>query len=138
MSILNNFRLDGKVAVVTGGGRGIGAACAKAFAEAGASASDQDRACAIGQGDSAAAEFQADVRSSNADVVTLLGESEVASELLPQHIDSDVGASEFGEWCCFGAGWHEQHNIGVTASDWEDHVDRSAGVVEANSCGARE
>jgi len=34
--ILDLFRLDGKVAVVTAGGRGIGAACARAFAEAGA------------------------------------------------------------------------------------------------------
>jgi len=30
--ILDLFRLDGKVAVVTAGGRGIGAACARAFA----------------------------------------------------------------------------------------------------------
>ena len=36
MSILKRFRLDGQVAVITGGGRGIGAACALAFAEAGA------------------------------------------------------------------------------------------------------
>lgn len=36
MSILERFRLDGQVAVITGGGRGIGAACALAFAEAGA------------------------------------------------------------------------------------------------------
>ena len=37
MSILDLFRLDGKVAVITGAGRGIGAACARAYAEAGAS-----------------------------------------------------------------------------------------------------
>ena len=36
MSILDRFRLDGQVAVVTGAGRGIGAGCARALAEAGA------------------------------------------------------------------------------------------------------
>lgn len=36
MSILQRFRLDGQVAVITGAGRGIGAAIAKAYAEAGA------------------------------------------------------------------------------------------------------
>src|SRR4051794_19976209 len=36
MTILDRFRLDGQVAVVTGAGRGIGAASAVALAEAGA------------------------------------------------------------------------------------------------------
>lgn len=34
--LLDRFRLDGRVAIVTGAGRGIGAACALALAEAGA------------------------------------------------------------------------------------------------------
>lgn len=36
MSILQRFRLDGQVAIITGASRGIGAAIAKAYAEAGA------------------------------------------------------------------------------------------------------
>ena len=36
MALLDKFRLDGKVAVVTGAGKGIGAGIARAFAEAGA------------------------------------------------------------------------------------------------------
>ena len=34
--MLERFRIDGKVAIVTGAGRGIGAACARGLAEAGA------------------------------------------------------------------------------------------------------
>ena len=36
MSVLDSFRLDGKVAIITGASSGLGVAFAQAFAEAGA------------------------------------------------------------------------------------------------------
>lgn len=57
------FRMDGQVAVVTGGGRGIGLACAEALAEAGARLVIIDREEALAQsgtGALAAKGFEAD------------------------------------------------------------------------------
>jgi len=48
------FRMDGKVAVVTGGGRGIGLACCEALAEAGATVVIVDREAAIAEAGKAA------------------------------------------------------------------------------------
>ena len=62
--ILDEFRLDGRVAIVTGAGKGIGAGCALALAEAGA-----DVVCA--------ARTQADI-DAVADRVRALGRSAVA------------------------------------------------------------
>ncbi|MBN9375759.1 MAG: glucose 1-dehydrogenase [Cellulomonas sp.] len=78
MSVLDSFRLDGKVAVVTGANRGIGKAIAAALAETGATvaiaARDDERSAAaaaeIRDRGGKAAPFHADV-TSRSDLIAL-------------------------------------------------------------------
>lgn len=64
MSILRAFQLDGKVAYVTGGGRGIGRACAIALAEAGC--------------DVAVVDIRAELAEETVDAIKALGRESVA------------------------------------------------------------
>jgi NAD(P)-dependent dehydrogenase (short-subunit alcohol dehydrogenase family) len=80
--VLDTFRLDGKVALVTGGARGLGLTMATALAEAGADVALSGRS--IGPGEEAAAAtgrraraFAADV-TSNADIERLAASVESA------------------------------------------------------------
>ena len=82
--VLGSFRLDGRVAVVTGAGSGIGRACAEACAEAGASVAcvdvDEARATATAASlDGGALAIQADVAS------------EAAVEAAFARIDAELG-----------------------------------------------
>jgi NAD(P)-dependent dehydrogenase (short-subunit alcohol dehydrogenase family) len=83
MAVLDSFRLDGKVAVVTGGNRGLGQAFARALGEAGArvalAARDADRSAAVA-GELGALAVAADVTDS-ASVEAML--ATVTAELGP-------------------------------------------------------
>ena len=76
MTVLDSFRLDGKVAVVTGGNRGLGEAFARALSEAGArvaiAARDHARSQAVA-GELGLLAVRADI-TDPADVHAMVGE----------------------------------------------------------------
>ena len=94
---LEKFRLGGRLALVTGGGRGIGLACAEALAEAGAKVivADCDRQAA----EAACAKLKAscyDTEVAVMDVTDSARVSEVADELVARHGKVDILVNNAG------------------------------------------
>jgi NAD(P)-dependent dehydrogenase (short-subunit alcohol dehydrogenase family) len=94
---LDMFKLTDRIALVTGGGRGIGLACAEALAEAGAKVIIADRDAAIAE------EGRAVLRTKNADaeVVTMdvtdsARVTQVADELVSRHGKIDILVNNAG------------------------------------------
>jgi len=91
------FKLTGRTALVTGGGRGIGLACAEALAEAGARVVIADRDASL------AKEGQAALRAKQVDAETVIMDvtdsgrvTEVADELASRHGKIDILVNSAG------------------------------------------
>jgi NAD(P)-dependent dehydrogenase (short-subunit alcohol dehydrogenase family) len=94
---LEMFKLTGRTALVTGGGRGIGLACAQALAEAGARVVIADRDASL------AKEGQAALRAKQVDAETVIMDvtdsgrvTEVADELASRHGKIDILVNSAG------------------------------------------
>jgi NAD(P)-dependent dehydrogenase (short-subunit alcohol dehydrogenase family) len=94
---LDRFKLTDRVALVTGGGRGIGLACADALAEAGARVVIADRDTAIAEeGRSALRARNFDAELVIMDVTDARRVTEVADELVARHGRVDVLVNNAG------------------------------------------
>jgi NAD(P)-dependent dehydrogenase (short-subunit alcohol dehydrogenase family) len=94
---LEKLKLDGRVAVVTGGGRAIGLACAQALAEAGAMVviADFDRAVAeSGRAELKKAGFDADIIMM--DVTNPEQVDKAAAEIIARHGAADILVANAG------------------------------------------
>lgn len=94
---LEKFRLDGKIAVVTGAGQGIGLACVEALVEAGAKVviADRDRAVAA-QGQASLKTKGYDVEIVDLDVTNSARVAEVAGQLVARHGKVDILVNNAG------------------------------------------
>lgn len=133
MDTLESFRLDGQVAVITGGGRGIGEAMARALAEAGAAVVVAARR---------AAEVEAVAASINASGGRALG---VAADVTdPEAVEAlaQAAVDTFGSlsiWINNAGGSRYFGPLGgISAKDWNDCVTLNiTAVVTGTNAAAR-
>ena len=94
---LDMFKLDDRVALVTGGGRGIGLACAEALAEAGARVIVADRDAGLAEEGRAALKGKGVTADTVIMDVTDSGRvTEVADELVARHGRIDILVNSAG------------------------------------------
>jgi len=94
---LEKFKLDGKTALITGGGQGIGLACVEALAEAGARVVIADRdakAAAAGQAAMKARGF--DTETALMDVTNSAEVTEIADDLVARYGKVDILVNNAG------------------------------------------
>ncbi len=133
MGTLESFRLDGQVAVITGGGRGLGEAMARALAEAGAAVVVAARR---------AAEVEAVAASINASGGRALG---VAADVTdPEAVEAlaQAAVDTFGSlsiWINNAGGSRYFGPLGgISARDWDDCVALNiTAVVTGTNAAAR-
>jgi NAD(P)-dependent dehydrogenase (short-subunit alcohol dehydrogenase family) len=91
MTYLDRFRLDGRVAFVTGGAQGIGLACAEALAEAGATVviGDRDERL-LADGANALSDKAYKVEAELLDVTDSARATEVANAIVARHGRIDI------------------------------------------------
>jgi NAD(P)-dependent dehydrogenase (short-subunit alcohol dehydrogenase family) len=94
---LEKFRLNGRVAIVTGGGQGIGLACAEALAEAGAKVIIADRDSNAAETGSAGLRAKGlDAEAVIMDVTDSARVAEVADQLAARHGGIDILVNNAG------------------------------------------
>jgi len=94
---LEKLKLDGRLAVVTGGGRGIGLACCEALAEAGARIVIADRDAAVAEeGRAALARAGHDAEVAILDVVDSAAVTALADDVVARHGRVDILVANAG------------------------------------------
>ena len=132
-NILDLFRLEGQVAIVTGSGRGIGAATALAFADAGADVVISART--VSQLEETAEKVRARGRRALVVPCDVL-EAEQREQLVEKTID------EFGRLDILvnnAGGWPPKATLDTSEKEFEAHVvkGKAAGARQENGTGLR-
>jgi 2-deoxy-D-gluconate 3-dehydrogenase len=115
MGILDTFRLDGKMAIVSGCGRGLGQGIAVAFAEAGADI--------YGVGSTPCADKTAELIAKTGKRFEYFSANLISQEPIPQIFEKILGLSDHVDILVNNAGIIRRNDsVDFTEPDWDDVI----------------